>query len=144
MTSKYEQFWNHNSYALCGHHQKRNFPVLTLAGLRNSGKTVYPVDASIAIVEGNKTFASLSDLPKTVEAAIIEVSKEDIVSAVQQVIAAGIKNLWIHRGTDTPEAIAAARKAGLNLCHGTCAVMYVNNTGLHKFHGWLNKLFKKY
>ncbi|MBC8401506.1 MAG: CoA-binding protein [Candidatus Marinimicrobia bacterium] len=144
MTSKYEQFWNHNSYALIGHHQKRNFPVLTLTGLQNSGKTVYPVDASIAIVEGSKTFASLSDLPDTVEAAIIEVSKEDIVSSVQQVIEAGIKNLWIHRGTDTPEAIAAARKAGLNLYHGTCAVMYVNYTGLHKFHGWLNKLFKKY
>ena len=144
MTSKYQQFWNHDSYALIGHHQKRDFPVLTLAGLQNSGKTVYPVDASIAIVEGNKTFASLSDLPETVEAAIIEVSKEDIVIAVQRVIEAGIKNLWIHRGTDTPAAIAAARKAGLNLCYGTCAVMYVNNTGGHKIHGWLNKLFKKY
>jgi len=144
MASKYEQFWNHNSYALIGYHQKRNFPVLTLAGLQNSGKTVYPVDTSIATVDGSKTFASLNDLPETVEAAIIEVSKEDTVLAVQKVIAAGIKNLWIHRGTDTPEAIAAARKAGLNLCYGTCAVMYVNNTGLHKFHGWLNKLFKKY
>jgi len=144
MASKFEQFWDKKSYALIGHNQNRDFPTLTLKGLLNSSKTVYAIDSSISKIEGEKTYSSLSDLPQPVDAAIIEVAKSETAAKVQEVSDAGIKNLWIHLGTDTPEAIAIAQKANINLCYGTCAVMYVNGTGLHKFHGWINKLLKKY
>ncbi len=144
MDSDYQKFWEYKSFAVIGNSKNRPFPKFTLAGLLNSGKTAYPVDPAVDNIEGTAAFSSLSELPGPVEAAVIEVQKEETLAGVEAVVTSGIKNLWIHMGTETPEAIKAANDAGLNLCYGTCAVMYVNNSGIHKFHGWINKLFKKY
>lgn len=58
---------------------------------------------------------------------------------------AGIAAVWIHQQTDTPEALQLADDRGLQVCHGTCAVMYVT-PGLspHMFHRWVMKLGKKF
>ncbi len=144
MSSKYEDFWNYNSYALIGHSAIRSFPTLTLEGLLSNDKSVFPVDPLIDQINGKRTFPDLASLPETVEAAVIEVPKSETYQVVSDVISAGIKNIWIHMNTDTPEAVAAAKNAEINLCYGTCAVMYLKRSGLHKFHGWINKLFKKY
>ncbi len=46
-------------------------------------------------------------------------------------------------GRDTPEALALARKHGINVRSGTCAVMYLKG-GYHSVHRWINKALRKY
>ena len=44
-----------------------------------------------------------------------------------------------------PEALALARKKGLNVHSGTCAVMYVTpGFTYHSIHKWIMKLLGKY
>lgn len=144
MASNYEKFWELGSFALMGHNANRNFPALTFQGLLNQGKTVYPVDASLDDFEGHKVYNNLDNLAGPVEGIIVEVPKDETAAMVKEVAKTEVKHLWIHLGADTTEAIDIAEKAEINVRCGTCAVMYVNGTGLHKFHGWINKLFKKY
>ncbi|MFH1850807.1 MAG: CoA-binding protein [Candidatus Neomarinimicrobiota bacterium] len=144
MSSDNQNFWKAKSYALLGYQAERNFPLLTLAGLLRNGKTVYPVDPTQATIDSRPAFKAIADLPEPVEAAVIELPRERTAAAVREAVAAGIRNIWLHQRTETAEALEIAREAGVNLVQGTCAVMYVNTSGMHKFHCWIMKLLKKF
>lgn len=136
MPSSNEQFWTYQKYAVIGHSAKKNFPKLTYKGLKGAGKEVYPIDPSANAVEGDKTYQDLASLPTVVDAAVIEVPKEETAQWVERAAKAGIGRVWLHMGTDTPDAVAIARDKGIEIHTGTCAVMYFQGGfsahGLHK------------
>ncbi len=64
---------------------------------------------------------------------------------VRRAADAGVRDVWIHMGRETPEAIELARQRGLQLLTGTCAVMYVKpGFTYHTLHKWVNQLTGKY
>ena len=145
MTSNYETFWQNDCFAVVGDKAKQNFPLLTYQGLKKLGKSVFPVDPSVEEIEGDKTYATLDGLPEKVDAVVLEVPKEDTGDWVAKVADAGIKDVWIHMGRETPEALAVARDKGMNARTGTCAVMYVKPApSYHSIHRWIMKLIGKY
>ena len=145
MASNYETFWEHNSYAVVGNKAKRNFPLLTYRGLRKLGKAVFPVDPSTEEIEKDHAYATLDELPTRVDAVVLEVPKEDTKDWVAKVADAGIKDVWIHMGRETPEALDLAREHGINARTGTCAVMYVKpGLSYHSIHRWIAKRTGKY
>jgi len=145
MPSAYENFWTESSYAVVGHSAKEPFPKITYRELKKSGKKVFAVDLSADVIEGDKAYSDLPSLPEQVEAIVIETPKEETRDWIAQAAEVGIKNVWIHMGCETPEALDLAREKGLNVCHGTCAVMYlVPGFSVHSIHKWISKLFGKY
>lgn len=145
MTSNYETFWEHDSYALLGHSAKQNFPKLSYNALKKLGKTVYAVDPSTETIEGDKTYPDLASLPEPVDCVVLEVPKEETKDWVQKVADAGGKDLWIHMNTETPEALVLAKEKGMNIRSGTCAVMYLKRGfSYHSFHKWIVKLMGKF
>ena len=145
MTSNYETFWQNDCFAVVGDKAKQNFPLLTYQGLKKLGKSVFPVDPSVEEIEGDKTYATLDGLPEKVDAVVLEVPKEATADWVAKVADAGIKDVWIHMGRETPEALAVARDKGMNARTGTCAVMYVKpEPSYHSIHRWIMKLIGKY
>ena len=144
-TSHYQEFFDHQSFAVVGHEAKKNFPHLTYRGLKRRGKTVFPVDPSADEIDGDRAYHDLAELPQKVEAAILEVPKEDTRNWVAKVADAGIRDVWIHMNRETPEAVALAKEKGLDARIGTCAVMYVDTgRNYHAIHRWIMKLMKKY
>jgi len=145
MTSSRQSFWEHDSFAVVGHSAKRNFPKITYTKLRDAGKTVYAVDPSVELIEGDAAYHDLAALPGAVEAAVLELPKEETADWVAHVADAGIGAVWIHQMTDTPEALELAGARGLEVCSGACAVMYVT-PGLspHAPHRWIMKLVGKF
>jgi predicted CoA-binding protein len=143
--SVHQDFWNQGSYAVVGNSARMKFPVLTYGGLKAKGKKLYAVDPSVQMIEGDTAYPSLDNLPLKVDAVVIEVPSDQTAEWVSQAASLGIKNVWIHAGSDTPEALEAGRKAGLNLVHGTCAVMYLMPDKLpHCIHKWIMKALGKY
>ena len=143
MSSDREKFWHADSYVVIGDSEQKPFPVLTYGALKARGSTVYPIDPSAAQIEGDPVYRTLVELPGPVDAAVLEVASEDTAGWVERVADAGINNLWIHMGRDTPEALELARQRGLTVCHGTCAVMYLTG-GFHKLHKWIEQLRGQY
>jgi len=145
MASERESFWNHASFAVIGDSAKRAFPKLTYKGLKKEGRTVYPVDPSGAEVDGDTTYPDLAALPAPVEAVVLEVPKDQTATWVGKAADAGVKAVWMHQQTDTPEAIALAKEKGMEVCSGTCAVMYVTpGFSFHSFHRFVQKISGKY
>ena len=145
MRSSHETFFDHETFAVVGHGARGNFPVLTYRGLKKRGKTVHAVDPSAAEVEGDRAYPDLGSLPATVEAAVLEVPKEDTAAWIQAVADAGIRHVWIHMGRDTLEALSVAREHGLEVCSGACAVMYLTDGfSIHGIHKAIRKLAGRY
>jgi predicted CoA-binding protein len=146
MPSSREDFWSLSSYAVIGDSgSAKKFPQLTYKGLKKLGKTVFAVDPGASQIDGDTAYPDLTSLPKPVQAAVLEVPKQDAARWMEKIVAADIPNVWVHQSTETPEALQKAEGAQLRCEHGTCAVMYVTPgfTG-HSFHRWVMKLAKKY
>jgi predicted CoA-binding protein len=145
VASDYEIFWENRLFAVVGHTAKKNFPRLTYRGLKKLGKVVFPVDPSAGEIDGDKAYADFAALPEKVDAVVLEVPKEETRDWVAKAAEAGVKNVWIHMKTDTPEALALAEEKGMNARSGTCAVMYVTpGFTLHSVHKWIMRLVGKY
>ncbi len=145
MASNYETFWENDCFAVVGDKAKQNFPILTYRGLKKLGKDVFPVDPSVDEIEGDQAYATLKDIPTQVDAVVLEVPKDDTRDWVAKVADAGIKDVWVHMGRETPEALDLARDKGMNARTGTCAVMYVKpEPSYHSIHRWFMKLARKY
>jgi uncharacterized protein len=145
MPSNHELFFQNDRFAVVGHTHAGSFPKLTYQGLKNLGKTVYPVDPSLDEVAGDKAYQNLKALPEKVDGVILEVPKEETRQWVAEAAEVGIKEIWIHMQRDTEEALALAREKGLNVRTGTCAVMYVTpGVTFHSLHKWIMQLLGKY
>jgi predicted CoA-binding protein len=146
MPSDREQFFTLDSFAVVGATREKPFPKLTYGNLRRAGKRVFPVDLSGAeTVEGDPAYGSLGDLPQEVQGVVLEVPRERTLEVVQQAADRGIRDLWIHMGRDTPEALALCQEKGIRVRHGTCAVMYTQQGfSYHSIHKWIMKLGGKY
>jgi predicted CoA-binding protein len=145
MASDFETFWEKDSFAVVGHAADRRFPVLTYRGLQQLGKTVFAVDPTIEEIDGERTYPDFAYLPRPVDAVILEVPKKETRGWIDSAARAGIRNVWIHMGTETPEALALASERGLNVCYGTCAVMYVTpGFTYHSLHRWAMKVAGRY
>jgi uncharacterized protein len=146
MPSECETFWDAGSYAVVGHQgSKKAYPKITYGALKEQGKTVYAIDAGGQPVEGDTSYPDFASLPGQVEAAVLELPKEETAEWVAKAADAGVTQVWIHQMTDTPEALEEAQKRGLKVVKGHCAVMY-NKPGfsMHAPHRWIMKLAKKY
>jgi uncharacterized protein len=144
MASKREQFWNHSSFAVVGHGGGKDFPTLTYKKLKGKSKRVFPVDTIAKKIGSDTTYPDFASLPEKVEAAVLEVPREETARWISQAADAGVRHIWIHMGRDTPEALAIAAERGLDVLSGTCAVMYLSGPSYHSIHKWINKALRKY
>lgn len=146
MPSDHEQFFLLERFAMVGDSSARPFPKLTYANLKGLGKEVYAVDLSGAEqVEGDTNHPALDQLPGPVEGVIIELPKEKTAGVVEAAAALGVKDIWIHMGCETPEALALCQENGIRVRTGTCAVMYTKQGfSYHSIHKWIMKMSGKY
>lgn len=145
MPSNYESFFTAERFAVIGQSDAKPFPMLSYRGLKRLGKTVYPVDEDAERIDGDQVYRSLDTLPQRPEAVIIEVPKEGTRDWVARAAEAGVKDVWVHMGDETPQAVALAGEMGINLRTGTCAVMYLRpGLSYHSIHKAIMKALGKY
>ena len=125
---------------------RSRIPKITYGALKERGATVYPMDPDGGDRRGRRRLRRLHRAARRpCEAAVLELPKEETAAWVAKAADAGVKQIWIHQMTDTPEALAEAEKRGLKVITGHCAVMY-NKPGMsmHAPHRWIWKLVGKY
>lgn len=89
------------------------------------GLEVFPINPRAMEIEGLKAYPSLESLPKKVRGLSIITPPKITESVVQDAIHAGVKHLWMQPGAESPEAIALARAAGLEVIAGGPCLLVV-------------------
>jgi uncharacterized protein len=109
--------------------------------LSAKGFDIYPVNPNMDDIDGVKCYHDISELPPNVNRIVFMTPKSQTLATVETAINAGISHLWIQQGAETKEAVDLATQKGAKLVYGTCILMHSEPDGVHKFHGFLAKLF---
>lgn len=109
--------------------------------LKAKGYQVYAVHPEAEILEGDPAYKDFASLPGKVDGVVIAVQPAKTEKVVREAAAAGIKRVWMQQGSESPAAIQFCQENGIAEVHGDCIMMYAVNTGMHKFHGWLWRVF---
>lgn len=91
--------------------------------LKRFGKIVYPVNPRAATIDGDPCFPSVTALPETPEVVVAVVPPAITEKLVDELIAAGVRNVWMQPGAESPAAVARAQAAGIAVVSGGPCVM---------------------
>ena len=89
-----------------------------------AGASRYPVNPSVAVVEGLAAFPDLASLPQTVHGLSIVTPPRVTEQVVAQAARLGIRHIWMQPGSESDRAIELAQQAGMNIiCGGPCILV---------------------
>ncbi|MGH2426519.1 MAG: CoA-binding protein [bacterium] len=88
--------------------------------LKEHGYRIIPVNPTIREALGEKVYASLKDIPESVDVVQIFRRPEEVLGIVEDAIAIGAKVVWMQPGAENEEAAAKAESAGLKAVVGAC------------------------
>ena len=88
------------------------------------GCKVYAVNPNVSEVEGLEAYPDLASLPELVHGISVITPPEVTERVVEQAAEAGIKNIWMQPGAESPEATNRAQQLGMNVIAGeACALV---------------------
>ena len=93
------------------------------AYMQQHGYKIYPINPSLPEVLGEKSYASLSDLP--VKPDIVNVFRlpKFIPAIVEEMLALGLPDLWIQQGIVNLEAASRAEAGGIDVVMDRCIMV---------------------
>ena len=145
-----EHFLNQKRIAMVGiSREPRSFSVTLFEELCRRGYDVVPVNPKTPNVMGRRCFARLQDVQPPVGAALIMTSPEATEKVVADCAESGVRCVWMYRATGkgavSAKALAFCRAHGIEVVPGECPYMFLPAAGgIHRFHGFVRKLFGHY
>jgi uncharacterized protein len=93
------------------------------AYMQQHGYKIYPINPSLPEVLGEKSYASLSDLP--VKPDIVDVFRlpKFLPAIVDEMLQLTLKNLWVQRGIVNLEAATRAEAVGIQVVMDRCIMV---------------------
>ncbi|NLS79458.1 MAG: CoA-binding protein [Chloroflexi bacterium] len=88
--------------------------------LQSQGYRIIPVNPQASEILGERSYASLADVPDPVDVVDIFRRPEHVPPIVEAAIAKGIPAIWMQLGVVNEEAAAQARAAGLQVIMDRC------------------------
>ncbi len=124
---------------------RRKFGNSLFREMRDRGLSVLPVHRSLDRVEEEQCYHSVTDLRGKVEAIVTAVPPGETERVLRECAGAGIRRVWMIKGSSTGRALSLAQELGLDAIHGECPFMYLEPVrSVHGFHRWTKKLFGRY
>jgi predicted CoA-binding protein len=93
------------------------------AYMQQRGYKIYPINPAIPEVLGEKSYASLADLP--IKPDIVNVFRlpKFIPAIVDEMLQLGLPNLWVQQGIVNLEAAARAEAGGIHVVMDRCIMI---------------------
>ena len=126
-------------------HSAQKFGTTIYTELKARGFEVYGVNPTLAVIAGDKCYASLGELAGKVDGVVICLPPQKAAGVLREAAAAGIKKIWLQQGAQGPETEQAAREAEVTPVSGKCILMYAGEVkSVHAFHRFFVRLFGQY
>ena len=92
---------------------REKFGNKALRAFAQRGYTVVPINPTEAEVEGHRAFASVLDVPGTIDMATLYVPAPVGVRVMDDLVKKGVAEVWLNPGADDRTVIEKARSLGL-------------------------------
>jgi predicted CoA-binding protein len=91
--------------------------------MQRHGYKIYPVNPSLNTVLGEKSYASLSELPVKPDVVNVFRVPKAIPAIVDEMLALGLKNIWVQQGIINIEAAERAEQGGIKVVMDRCIMI---------------------
>lgn len=88
--------------------------------LRSAGYTVYPVNPTVEEIDGEKSYASLAEVPEPIDIVNVFRRSEHLSGVIKEAVQANAKNVWSQLGVYDKAAGDKAAEAGLGVIMDRC------------------------
>ena len=88
--------------------------------LQEAGYRIVPVNPNETEVLGEKAYASLEEVPESIDTVNVFRRSEYVLAVVESAIRVGAKAIWMQEGVIDNEAAQRARDAGLRVVMDRC------------------------
>ncbi len=113
-----------------------------LTELKQRGYQMYVVHPEAKEIQGERCYPNLQALKGQVDGVLISVLPKQASQVLRDAVGAGIKNIWVQQGAESPEVMETAKELGVNPVTKKCILMYAEPvTSLHSFHRFFAKMF---
>lgn len=93
------------------------------AYMQQHGYRILPVNPALDSVLGEKSYASLADLPLKPDMVNVFRLPKYIPAIVDEMLQLGLRNLWVQRGIINLEAAARAEQGGIHVVMDRCIMI---------------------
>jgi predicted CoA-binding protein len=93
------------------------------AYMQEQGYTIYPVNPAIVSALGERSYGSLAELPVKPDVVNVFRLPATLPGIVDEMVALGLKNLWVQQGIVNLEAAETAEKAGIKVVMDKCVMV---------------------
>ena len=116
--------------------------------IKSAGYTVYPINPSAEVVEGDKCYPNLKSTPQKAEAVLVTTNPKNSLQVVRECSEVGINLVWFHRsfgdGSYTKEAEDFCNANGITAITAGCPMMHIKDADFgHKLFKFFFKLSGK-
>ncbi len=137
-----DAFLRERSLAVIGvSRTEREFSQVVYRLMKERGYTAFPVNPFTQRIDGDECYPNIRALPAPVNAALVLLPKDKSEPVVRELVAAGVRHIWIQQGADTPAAVDFCRQEGVNVVAGECIMMFLEPLAVpHRVHRWMRKV----
>ena len=93
------------------------------AYMQKQGYRILPINPTVETVLGEKSYASLADLPIKPDVVNVFRLPRFIPAIVDQMLSLGLKNIWVQQGIINAEAAAHAEAGGIHVVMDRCIMV---------------------
>jgi len=93
------------------------------AYMQQHGYKIYPVNPAIETVLGEKSYKSLTELPVKPDVVNVFRVPDQIPAVVDEMLALGLKNLWVQLGIVNMDAAQRAEQGGIRVVMDRCIMV---------------------
>lgn len=113
--------------------------------LQERGYEILYIHPEANEIDGYSTYPNLEAVKDQVESVWIGIPAERGEAVLREAAEAGIQNVWLQQGAESPELVKLGEKLELDLVAGKCILMYAEPVrSFHKFHQVIWKMFGQY
>lgn len=95
-----------------------------LRAFAQHGFTVFAINPNEKQIEGFPTYASVLDVPGTIDMATVYVPPAEGLQVVEELAQKGVGEVWLNPGSDGDDVVHRARELGLKTIQA-CSIMAI-------------------
>jgi len=105
------------------------FGYIIYQDLKQKGYKVYPINPNATMINGDKSYGSLSELPIKPDVVDMVVPPEVALEVVKECYELGIQKVWIQPGAESDEVIDFCYEHDIEVIYGMCVMVESSNVG---------------
>lgn len=131
MINQIDAFLNENNvFAVVGvSRNPSKFGYIIYQDLKRKGYKVYPINPNATMINGDKSYGSLSELPIKPDVVDMVVPPEVALEVVKECYELGIHKVWLQPGAESDEVIDFCYDHDIEVIYGMCVMVESSNVG---------------